>query len=187
MGSARGSLIAVGCDARQRPIKPNAESVMKLLKPALIAAALSLTMGNVVGQTAPPEHETAAHATLELNAGQKWETDAPLRQGMANIHNVVSTALPAAQSGKMTSVEYDTFANDVTGQITYIVQNCKLEPKADAQLHVLLADIMSGLSIAKGEGKNQDRAQGVVKVAQSVNNYGKYFDQADLRPIETAH
>lgn len=160
---------------------------MKLLKPLLIAAALSLTVSNAMGQTASHEHEAAAHATLELNSGQKWATDAPLRQGMTTIHKAVSTALPAAQSGKMTSTQYDAFVNDVTGQFTYIVQNCKLEPKADAQLHVLLGDIMTGITIAKGEEKGQDRAQGVIKVAQSVNNYGKYFDQTDLKPIEIAH
>lgn len=160
---------------------------MKLLKPLMVAAALTLIAGNATSQTASHEHETAAHAALELDAGQKWATDAPLRQGMTLIHKAVSTALPAAQSGKMTTTEYDAFANDVTGQFTYIVQNCKLEPKADAQLHVLLGDIMTGITIAKGDEKGQNRASGVIKVAQSVNNYGKYFDQADLKPIQIAH
>lgn len=160
---------------------------MKLLKPLLIAAALSLTVGNAVGQTASHEHHAAAHSSLELNAGQKWATDAPLRQGMSAIHNAASTALPTAQSGKMTSAQYDAFAKDVNEQLTYIVQNCKLEPKADAQLHVLLADIMAGITIAKDEKKGQGRTLGVAKIAESVNNYGTYFDQADLKPIAITH
>lgn len=160
---------------------------MKFLKPLILAAALSLTVSNTMSQTVSHGHDAAAHASLELNAGQKWATDAPLRKGMAAIHKAVSTALPVAQSGKMTNTQYDAFADNVTGQFTYIVQNCKLEPKADAQLHVLLGDIMTGITIAKGEEKGQDRAKGVIKVAQSVNNYGEYFDQTDLEPIEIAH
>lgn len=160
---------------------------MKLLKPLLIAIALSISASTAIAQAAAHEQHGATHAVLELDAGQKWATDAPLRQGMSTIHKAVSTALPAAQSGKMTTAQYDAFANDMTGQFTYIVQNCKLEPKADAQLHVLLGNIMTGITIAKGEEKGQDRNLGVIKVAQSVNDYGKYFDQTDLKPIVISH
>jgi hypothetical protein len=160
---------------------------MKHFKILLLATALVFPLANAVSQTAPHEHEAVAHGSMELNAGQKWATDAPLRQGMTKIRTAVLTALPAAQSGSLTPAQYDVFADDVNSQVVYIVQNCKLEPKADAQLHVLLGDITTGVSVAKGEKQGEARSQGVIKVAESVNNYGKYFDHADLQPIAVPH
>ncbi|MEO6353593.1 MAG: hypothetical protein ABIO19_08960, partial [Burkholderiaceae bacterium] len=102
---------------------------MKSPQLLLLAIALALPLTTLATETVKHEHAAVAHAKLELNAGKKWSTDAPLRQAMSNIRRTVATALPAAHQGKMTPAQYDAFGNDVTAQITYIVQNCKLDPE----------------------------------------------------------
>ena len=153
----------------------------------LLAIALTLPLSTFAGEPSKHEHSAAAHAKLTLNAGKKWATDAPLRQAMNNIRSSVATALPEAHHGKLTPEQYDALGNDVNAQITSIVQNCKLSPKADAQIHILLGEIMNGIDIATGKQLNQERALGVIKIAQSLNNYGKYFDHADWQTIKLPH
>lgn len=162
---------------------------MKSPKVLLLAIALALPLTTLAGEAAKHEHEhgAAGHAKLELNAGKKWATDEPLRHAMTNIRATVATALPAAHGGKMTPEQYDALGNDVNEQITYIVQNCKLDPKADAQLHIVLGGIMNGIDTATGKQHDQERALGVVKIAQSLNSYGKYFDHAGWKAIKLPH
>lgn len=160
---------------------------MKSPKFLLLAIALALPLTTLAGEAAKHEHGAAAHAKLELNAGKKWTTDAPLRQAMNNIRSSVATALPAAHGGKLTPAQYDALGDGVAVQIGYIVQNCKLDPKADAQLHVIVGDIMTGIDTAAGKQHEQERALGVVAIAQSLNSYGKYFDHPDWKSIKLPH
>lgn len=163
------------------------ECTMKSSGTLLLAIALTLPLSALAGEAAKHEHGAAAHAGLELNAGKKWPTDEPLRQAMTKIRTSVATALPAAHEGKLTPVQYDALGNDVTAQITYIVQNCKLDPKADAQLHNIVGDIMNGIETATGRQHGEERALGVVKMAQALNNYGKYFDHHGWQAIKAGH
>lgn len=152
----------------------------------LLALALSPPLAALAASDAH-DHGASAPHKLELNAGKKWGTDEPLRQAMSTIHVSVSKALPAAHSGKATAAQYDAFGKDVTAQVTYIVENCKLDPKADAQLHIIVADLMDGVETAEGKQGEKQRASGVVKVAQAANAYGKHFDHAGWRAIKMPH
>jgi hypothetical protein len=164
---------------------------MKSAKSLVLAVALALplsftSVGAIAADAAHDGHEVSIDA-LELNAGQKWETDAPLRQGMEKIHGATTKTLEAAHGGKLSVAQYDAYAEDVNTQFTYIVQNCKLEPQADAQLHILLGSIMSGIEVARGKEAGHDRELGIVKIAQSMNAYGKHFDHAGWKTIDVAH
>jgi len=152
----------------------------------LLALALSSPLAVLAAADAQDHGHSAAHP-LTLNAGQKWGTDNALRQGMSGIHATVVQTLPAAHSGKATAADYDAFGKDVTAQITSIVQNCKLDPQADEQLHTIVAQIMSGVEAAAGKQGEQQRALGVVKVAEAANAYGKHFDHAGWRAIPIPH
>ena len=103
---------------------------------------------------------------------------------MSTIRASVSQTLPAAHSGKATAADYDAFGKDVTAQVTYIVENCKLDPKADEQLHIIVADILNGVEAAEGKQGEAKRASGVVKVAQAANAYGKHFSDAGWQAIK---
>jgi hypothetical protein len=152
----------------------------------LLAVALSSPLAALAAADAHDHGKPAPHK-LELNAGKKWGTDDALRQAMTTIHTSVSQTLPMAHSGKATPADYDAFGKAVTAQIAYMVENCKLDPKADAQLHLIVADIMSGVEAAEGKQGEKKRASGVVKVAQATNAYGKHFDHTGWQAIKMPH
>ena len=108
-------------------------------------------------------------------------------RGKVAIKTAVATTLPAAHAGKATKADYDPFGKEVSAQVTYMVQNCKLDPKADAQIHIVIGDIMNGVEIAEGKQHGKETASGVVKVAQALNMYGKYFDHTGWQPIALPH
>ena len=152
----------------------------------MLAVALSSPLAALAATDAHDHGKSAPHK-LELNAGKKWGPDDALRQAMSTIHQTVSQTLPTAHSGKAKVADYETFGKDVTAQITYIVENCKLDPKADEQLHIIVADMMSGVEAAEGKEGEKKRAAGVVKVAQAANAYGKHFDHAGWKAIKVPH
>ncbi len=57
-----------------------------------------------------------------------------------------------------------------------MVQNCKLDQKTDAMLHLVLADILSGVEAMQGKERQVARSDGARKVAAALENYGQYFD-----------
>ncbi len=151
----------------------------------LIAAMLATPLTTLAADS--HDHGTTKPHKVELNAGKKWATDAPLRQAMTAIRTSTTAILPSAHAGKAVAENYDAFGKTVAGQVTYIVQNCKLDAKADAQLHLLIGDMMAGAAIAEGKQPEQQRASGVVKVAQALNSYGKHFDHGGWQSIKLPH
>ena len=152
----------------------------------LLAVALSSPFAALAATDAHDHGKSSPHK-LELNAGKKWGTDDALRQAMSTIHTSVSQILPKVHSGKAKAADYEAFSKDVTAQVAYIVENCKLDPQADAQLHIIVADIMSGVEAAEGKEGEKQRASGVVKIAQASNAYGKHFDHAGWKAIQLPH
>ncbi|MEO7032125.1 MAG: hypothetical protein ABI351_06950 [Herbaspirillum sp.] len=151
----------------------------------LAAVALALPLATIAAESAPHDHG-ATPTKVELNAGKKWASDAPLRKAMNTIRQEVVTALPSTHAGKMTPEQYQSLSTAITGQIGYIVQNCKLDPKADAQLHAVLGQMTEGIDTLDGK-QGDDRAAGVVKVAQSLNNYGTYFQHPGWKAVAISH
>jgi hypothetical protein len=149
-----------------------------------MATALSLP---ALAQTAAHDHGAAAPHKLTLNHGHKWGTDAPLRAGMGRIRQLVEPQLAAAHAGKLTSAQYRELATQVETEVGGIVANCKLEPKADAVLHLVIADIGAGTDTMAGKDAKTRPALGLVKVAQAVNQYGSHFDDPGFKPIHTVH
>ncbi|NMM77021.1 hypothetical protein B2J86_00880 [Acidovorax sp. SRB_14] len=152
-----------------------------------LAAALTLPAAAGAATPAGHDHASATPLTVELNAGKKWAIDAPLRKGMAAIQAAVSRTLPAAHAGKATAANYDALGATVSAQVAYIVENCKLEPKADAQLHAVIANLMGGVEAVQGKEGDSERASGVVKLAQALNTYGSHFDHAGWKALKLPH
>lgn len=150
---------------------------------ALVAAAV----GPALAQTAAHSHDAAAPHKLNLNQGRKWATDEPLRAGMGRIRSLVEPQLGAAHAGKLTTAQYRELATQVETEVGGIVANCKLEPKADAMLHLVIADIGAGTDTMAGKDAKARPALGLVKVAQAVNQYGSHFDHPGFKPIRNIH
>lgn len=155
---------------------------------ASLLAAISLAFPLTLLAAGHDHHEHgAAPQKIELNAGKKWATDEPLRKGMSTIRDRIAGALPQAHAGKLTPAQYEQIGQDLNGQVGYIVENCKLDPKADAQLHVVIGELAQGIDTLEGRQPEKERALGLVRAAQAVNTYGKYFDHAGWKPVKVPH
>lgn len=72
-------------------------------------------------------------------------------------------------------------------QVSYMVTNCKLEPKADAQLHVLIGEMMKGAEVMEGKQPGVQKTTGLVAVARAVNAYGEHFSHPGWQAIDLRH
>jgi len=137
---------------------------------ALVLAAAS----NIQAAETHHHHHAAEPAKLQLNAGKKWATDAPLRQAMNDINQAMAKALPAIHKNQFGNEDYQALAATISARVGDAVAQCKLEPKADAMLHLIIADLMFGAEIMEGKS-SQTRHDGAVKVLEALKSYGKYF------------
>lgn len=159
-----------------------------LLTTAVAAAAMVAALSApALAQTATHDHSAATPHKLTLNQGRKWATDEPLRVGMGRIRGLVEPQMGAAHAGKLTPVQYRELATQIETEVGGIVANCKLEPKADAMLHLVIADIGEGTEAMAGKNPKVRPANGLVKVAQAVNQYGSHFDDPGFKPIRNVH
>lgn len=159
---------------------------MKTTASLLALASLAFPLALQAAGHEHHEHGMAPQK-IELNAGKKWPTDEALRKGMDTIRNQVAAALPQAHAGKLTPSQFDQLGQEINNQISYIVQNCKLDPKADAQLHGVIGELAQSVDALEGRQPGKDRADGLVKAAQAVNTYGRYFDHAGWKPVRLSH
>ena len=157
------------------------------LRSKVIAASLALAFGSLLpaGAQAAEAHGHGAGAveSLRLNSGKKWATDAPLRKGTIEIRNAIAANKDAIHAGKLTNAAYDALAAKIDAQVSYIVANCKLPADADAQLHLVLAQVMQGTSAMKGKEKAMSRRAGVEAIAQALDAYGKHFDHPGWKKL----
>lgn len=150
-----------------------------LIPTACTLLALAATPAFAAGNAHDHGHE-AHGATLQLNAGKKWETDAPLRKAMGEIRQSMASSLHAIHENKFSAQAYGGLAKKVESAVGEIVANCKLPPAADAQLHIVVADLLAGAERMAGKAQRMD---GAVKVIGALDNYGKYFDDPGFQPI----
>jgi hypothetical protein len=154
------------------------------LIPLLFAGILSLATAQAMAKDdAHHHHDGGTSAGLSLNNGAKWKTDAPLRQGMKNIRNVLEPQLPAIHNNKLKPAQYQALARAINDELSAIVMSCKLDKDADAMLHLVLADITEGVDALAGKNKQVGRHDGAVKVYKGLENYKTYFDHPNWQPM----
>ncbi len=149
---------------------------------AAAGLALGLSAGSLAADGHKHEHG-AAPAKLELNNGKKWATDAPLRKGMENIRKLMEASLHDIHEGKLSAAKYGALAKKVDAEVGGIVANCKLDPQADAQLHLVIADIGEGVEAMEGKAKKVKRQTGAVKVIDALEKYGAHFEHPGWQPL----
>jgi hypothetical protein len=156
---------------------------------SLLLLAAMLTLGMAPAFAADPAHEHGAHgaSTLKLNNGQKWKTDAPLRQGMANIKAAVQPHLHAIHGNTVKAATYQTLAKRTETQIAFMVKNCKLAPDADAQLHLIIAELGAAADAMAGKEKAQSPQKGALQLVHALETYGEFFDHPGWTLAATGH
>jgi hypothetical protein len=163
---------------------PANRQLSRHLSAVLLSLALAWAPAFAAGPAGHSHDHAGAPAMPSLDAGRKWSTDEPLRKAMGNIRQAMDRSLPAIHAGKLSAAEYGALAKTINGEVGYMVSNCKLEPKADAQLHLIIAELLDGAEAMEGKGKKVQRRQGAIKVLGALEHYGAYFDDPGRRAIE---
>ncbi|WP_068803602.1 hypothetical protein [Thauera phenolivorans] len=161
----------------------------KPLATLLTAVALAFTAVAGPGLAAGESHEHDSHApALKLDAaGHKWQTDAPLREGMQKIRASVERELPAVHAGTLAPAASEALGGAVEAQVAYIVANCKLTPQADEVLHGIIAELGEAADLLAGKTAVTDRSAGAARLVSALDDYGRYFDHPGWTPIERDH
>jgi hypothetical protein len=144
---------------------------------AAVAAAAVAAGGNILAAEATAHrHEAGAPHRLALDHGKKWATDESLRLGMSRVRDALATRLGGIRSGKLKPDEYAALATEVEAQVAFMVQNCKLDPAADENLHLIIAEMATGIDAIRGKPARTGPRRGAMKVVKALGDYGRYFD-----------
>ncbi len=123
--------------------------------------------------TGDHQHGLAVHE-LQLNAGEKWATDAPLRKAMGSLNDAMRAALPEIHEDRLGEASYVQLASLINDEVAFMIKHCKLTPEADAQLHLIIAQMLAGSDSMAGKAEGT-RRDGAVKVMGALGSYAKYF------------
>ncbi|MBS0438051.1 MAG: DnrO protein [Proteobacteria bacterium] len=154
---------------------------MRIRLPKVFAIALSgmaLLFGAGASAQDAAHTEHAAHAQsaqATLPTGQRWATDAPLRDGMRRIRQAVE-ALGHAEHGHLDSAQMANVAKLIDTAVQDMIANCKLKPDADAALHGLLAKFIAGAQAARS---GQGVPAALADMRGALARYPQLFDDPD--------
>lgn len=161
------------------------------MKPGFPALLLTLALLATPSLHAADSHEQHHHGhadqeppTLQLNAGKKWATDQSLRQAMGSINQAMAKAHPQIHQNRFSDDQYRELAATISQNVGYIVENCKLEAKADAMLHLVIADLQAGADVMAGKTPGA-RHDGAHQVFKSLQAYGQYFQHPGWKVAKT--
>jgi hypothetical protein len=149
----------------------------RLTAVAALASAAMIGLTGAAIAAGGHDHERGAEThELTLNHGKKWATDEPLRRGMSEIRALLAAQDEAIHKGRLKPADYAALGAKIEGEVGAIVANCKLEPAADANLHLILEDVIEGADAMQGKAKGKTPRQGAGKVVTALNEYGRHFD-----------
>jgi len=70
----------------------------------------------------------------------------------------------------------------VEARVATIVAECRLEPAADANLHLVVAELIAGADAMQGKIRTTPAA-GAMQTVRAVNQYGRYFNHPGWKPV----
>lgn len=152
---------------------------------SLLTTALIAAFGVGVPTFAADSHQHAAGepTKLVLDHGKKWPTDEPLRKNMSEIRAALAAKAVAIHKGTLTPDDYKALGTLVQAHVASIVTECKLEPAADENLHLIVAELSAGADAMQGKAKVAPAA-GAVQTVGAVNQYGRYFKHPGWKPMD---
>jgi len=123
---------------------------------------------------APHRHADHQMAELTLDHGQRWRTDAPLREGMERIRTaVVEAASHTNAAGCLDASPGKRLADTVDDSIAFMVTNCRLAPEADANLHILIRRLAEAAALAREPAES---TSALSRMQAVLGTYPQYFE-----------
>jgi hypothetical protein len=154
----------------------------RTLLAAALVAAFALGTGGPAFAADPHQHGAAAPSKLTLDHGKKWSTDEPLRKNMGEIRAALAAKQGDIHRGTLSPEDYKALGTLVEARVATIVAECKLAPAADANLHLIVAELIAGAEAMQGKSKTTPAA-GAVQAVRAANQYGKFFNHPGWKPL----
>jgi hypothetical protein len=130
----------------------------------------------------PHQHAAGEPSKLVLDHGKKWATDEPLRKYMSEIRAALAAKQGGIHKGTLAPEDYKALGTLVEARVANIVAECKLPPAADANLHLVVAELIAGADAMQGKSKAAPAA-GAVQAVRAANRYGTYFNHPGWKPL----
>ena len=156
----------------------------------LAAAALALASTAMAGpreseDTAQAHHGHATHEAVpapapELAEGQRWATDAPLREAMLRIREGVASRMHDFHEESLSAAEAQALAVAVEADVQYMIANCRLEPQPDAALHALIGRMLGAADALRADPVAPG---GMPELVSVLRDYGASFDHPAWEPL----
>jgi len=146
-----------------------------------LAVSLGLAAPFAIAQTTGHEGHGASTLALTLNQGAKWQGDESMITGMSGIRDAMARNIQAIHENTLPAADYKPLATEVQGKVDFMVENCKLSPEVDEQLHMVLGQVLEGVS--EMEAGPEPRA-GAVRIVEALNAYSEHFEHPGWTAIE---
>jgi hypothetical protein len=152
------------------------KSIATLIAAGTFALSTAILSPVALAATEHDHGHGAEAAKLQLDHGKKWATDEPLRRAMVSIRESVHGAPAPMHKGTAKPEAYAEVGNRIEADVGRIVKECKLPPDADAQLHIVVADLIAGADAMKGAKDGKAGRAGLIKVDGALKAYAAHFD-----------
>ena len=149
------------------------------IRTGLLSLLLASFPAAAVDRMPAHDHHLPAEGP-QLNHGQRWQSNAPLRQGMTAIREAVIRALHANSSQPLSAAEANRLADTIRTQVDYLVAQCVLAPEADATLHALLGQLLAGAEALRANPADEEALH---RIIQALKEYPVYFDHEGWRSV----
>ncbi|MBV0893618.1 hypothetical protein KTN05_17760, partial [Paracoccus sp. Z118] len=150
---------------------------------ATLALSFALALGTAPGLAAAQAHDHgngAATIELTLNQGAKWQGDENMHKGMDAIRATMAANLDAIRDDTLAADAAKEIAAEVQAQVDFMVETCVLTPEVDEQFHLVLGQVLEGLSDLEAGDAAQE---GAARIVQALNAYGEHFEHPGWEPL----
>jgi hypothetical protein len=174
-------LPGTGIDLRFRHVFPSLpKHEVHPMRSLMIACPLPLLLALALPAAAHDHAHRAGTAATATVAAQRWNTDAPLREGMDRIRHAVD-ALQHYEHGHIGPEQAVQLAASIERDVGFIVAHCKLEPRADAALHPILGALMHGAQALKAK---PTELAAIPPMRSALHDYARQFDDPGVSARE---
>lgn len=155
---------------------------------AICISILALGAGSVPALANPHAHQGHANAAypapakLTLDQGRKWATDEALRRHMGELRATLAQYREAILADRLTPAQASALAQGIERRVAAIMTDCNLDPRADANLHLVMAELVQSADILQGKAMHEPR-KGATRAVRAATMYATYFDHPGFDPI----
>ena len=142
------------------------------MRSLMMACSLPLLLALALPAAAHEHAHRAGTAVTPTAAAQRWNTDAPLREGMDRIRHAVD-ALQHYEHGHIGPEQAVQLAAGIERDVGFVVAHCKLEPRADAALHAILGALIHGAQALKAK---PTELAAIPPMRSALHDYARQFD-----------